>query len=100
MFEFMKKTLTKQYKGRTVKLENHWSNGFKIFVDEVLIHHDHRMLWTDKDKPFFEFTLKTSDGLEPAAVFVDVGMIDVEILLQVNGQTVARTDIPPRDIIA
>ena len=100
MFEFMKKTLTKQYKGRLIKLENHWFNGFKIFVDEVLIHHDYRMVWIDKDKPFFEFKLKTSYGLESAAVFVNVGIADVDILFQVNGQTVARTDIPPRDVIA
>ncbi|MEP1229685.1 MAG: hypothetical protein ABJG88_03320 [Litorimonas sp.] len=100
MFDFMKKTLERTYKARKIRLENHWFNGFKVFVDEVLIHHDHRMVWTDKDRAFFEFELKTQDGLEPVALFVDTGVVNIEILLQISGETIARTDVPPQRVIA
>lgn len=95
MLNFMTKILKTEYKGRHIVVQNNWFGGCKIFVDNVLIHHDKRYVHLDRDLPFFEFDLKTPDGLEPAAVFVEA-ILDVKLLLQIDGTTVARTDAPRR----
>ncbi|MEP3889879.1 MAG: hypothetical protein ABJN69_05380 [Hellea sp.] len=91
----MTKTLKAEYKGRHIVVQNNWLGGCKIFVDDAMIHHDKRYVHLDRDLPFFEFDLKTQDGVEPAAVFVEA-ILDVKLLLQISGKTVARTDATTR----
>ena len=98
MANFMDKTLSTEYKGRSIILKNNWLNGCRVIVDGELIHHDKRFFHLNRDKPFFEFDLKTDDGIEGVAVFVEA-IWDINLLVQINGETIARTGESKRVVV-
>lgn len=87
----MKKTLQTSYKGLDIKVVNTWFSGLSVYVDGEKIAFTDKVVHLDKDDPVLTASVETKDGPEALAVFVEA-LTRVRILLQMNGETIARVD--------
>lgn len=89
----MKKTLQTTYKGLDIVAVNSWIGGFSLFVDGKKVAVNNKLFHVDRDAPVLSVPLTTKDGEEMLDIFVEA-VFTVKILMQVDGQTIARSDEP------
>lgn len=90
----MRTILTHTHKGRAIIVENTWFSGARLYIDGDIVAQTHKLMHLNRDVPVFTHDLETEGGTDRIEVFMDATRLKpvVHILLQINGETVARDD--------